>query len=215
MTELPHWAAAHSGRVEASSTGEILFYDGPGLDYHFLRISNEEYSGNRLRLTVEAKPAPEGAGVLGINQWGGHDLGFVFADGRVVQGSTESLTAEVMPDGYLRIEAVWENTHHTVTIGSSLREHLSTVYHGQNRLQWTFRKLEIAGLGFSDWQELSPSDRIVYVDVGARDGIPMSWSSLGPALRPVLVEPDVEEAERLRKTHILRNSVISSFYLLD
>jgi FkbM family methyltransferase len=191
---LDQWSTVHSAR-RLDVDGVLALYDGIARDWHLLRIENDLYAGARISLTLEAKPTAEGATALHVNCWGGRELAFVTREGRCFKRGAESILVRYLPDGWMKIGFIWQNNHRTVSFGTARTSPLSGYYRGDGQCQWLIRRSELSLLG-----AVPRSCKMTVVDVGAREGIDPRWAEIA-GVTSVLIEPDPEEAARLRHAH--------------
>jgi FkbM family methyltransferase len=72
----------------------------------------------------------------------------------------------------------------------------SSVYQGSGHVHFLIRNLSVESQDVS----ISNDDKLVLVDVGAREGLDFAWTPLIDQLQMVMFEPDEVEAERIRLT---------------
>jgi FkbM family methyltransferase len=95
----------------------------------------------------------------------------------------------------MKIAFIWQNDHRTVSFGTARTSPLGGYYLGDGRCQWLIRRIEISPL-----DAVPRSCKMTVLDVGARDGLDPRWFKIA-GMTPILIEPDPEEAARLREAH--------------
>ncbi len=205
---LQDWSAVHSGSLRAGPGG-IIYNDGPGLDYHLIRVRGSQYVG-LLRLHIVAEPLPGGDAELYINPWGGSDVCRIGRDGAVhARGVAHRVNAEYRA-GDLIIDAVFQNNHDSLSIGTS--KGVSGVYQGLNKDQFLFKKIAF----LHETQVEVPRDQqIIFVDVGAMGGLQSEWTIVRNHIRPVMFEPSSVSAKRLREIMAVANPRVPAALVIE
>ncbi len=191
---LSAWTLPHAGSLVPDGSGCLVFTDGAARDYHLIRLADPRCLGQRVRLTITFRPAPGGDAQLHVDHWGEITVCRIGRDGQVLaRGISESIEVTHRPDGFLVASVTYFSSTEVVALGSAQAR---SFYAGEGRAQFIFADIRIEAL---DAAVPDAADRLVLVEYGQRAALAHHWRALGPAIRPVLIQPDPEPIGRLRQ----------------
>lgn len=190
---LSAWVPAHSASIELENDGSIIFNDQSQWDWHLIRVADQKFHA-MVNLRIVAKPLPSCNSEIYVNHWNGVDVCRVTADGTVADAAyARDIGVSKLGDGFIEICVRFFNDHETISVGTS--RGYGGRYQGTSSDQYLFKSIDIS---IEPQSSIKSGEEIIFVDVGARYGLPAEWKALRNMIKPVLFEPDPEEAERLR-----------------
>lgn len=191
---LSAWTLPHAGSLVADGAGCLVFTDGAARDYHLIRLADPRCLGRTVRLTITFRPAPGGDAQLHVDHWGEITVCRIGRDGQVLaRGVSESVEVVRRPDGFLVATVQYFSSTEVVALGSAQAR---SFYAGDGRAQFIFADIRVEVL---EAAVPAAEDRLVLVEYGARFALAHAWRALGPAIRPILIQPDPEAVGRLQQ----------------
>jgi FkbM family methyltransferase len=176
-----------------TDSGTMILSDFGGNDWHIARLAEERFNGCRIHLVLVCRIKGDHRSAIHVNHSGGHIICIVKHDGTIVdKGAAESLAVSRDADDWLTIDVIYSSGTPVFAIGLSKVEPTQHGYHFQEVSTCEIRSVRIDSLPFA-----GGDDRVVFVDVGARAGIPAPWAMIGSQVVPVMFEPDPEAASAL------------------
>jgi FkbM family methyltransferase len=97
-------------------------------------------------------------------------------------------------DGWLSIDVIFPSGTGVFALGLSKVDPIEHFYEGSGSVSCEIRRLSLETLPFD-----AGDDRIAFVDVGARYGLPAPWVWKGSTILPVMFEPEPKSAMHLRE----------------
>ena len=186
----------HAAASALSDSGILKFSDAGGRDWHLIRTEDGQFNGVRLHLSLVCRVEGDPRAGIHINHLGGKIVCVIGQDGTVYdKGICDSLTVEHGTEGWLSIDLTYPSGTHVFALGLSMTNPTDHHYTGDGSITCEVRRLALEPLPFI--ANLG-GDKLVFVDVGARYGLPSQWVWVGSKIQPVMFEPEPLSAEMLR-----------------
>lgn len=196
---LRHWRVAHDLEI-AFRGDELIVSDTPAHSYHLLRLYDDRYLFRLVRMQCVLRGLPGATANFYVHHYGDIDVAEIGLDGTVLnQGTCRRIEVIRQPDGVLHVDLEFLNCHPTLTIGCSKDGH--RVYAGDGREQFALQSIIVdANDATAELSQCPAEDRLVLIDVGGQQGLQLPWLLRADRITPVVFEPLVEEARKLRAT---------------
>jgi FkbM family methyltransferase len=193
--DLRKFKAIHAAEVAVVGFSDVVFSDAGGDGWHLARIEDRNFSGCRLHLTLVCRIKGDAASAIHINHTGGAVVCVVRQDGAVIENAmAESVSVSIGPNGWLTIDATYPSGTPVFALGLSRTSPVKHHYVGDGSLSCEIKSLDIEPLAFR-----AVDNRVVFVDVGARFGLPANWVHVGDNVLPIMFEPEPYGAAELRQ----------------
>ena len=193
------WRVAHDMTAQLRGL-ELIVSDTTAHSYHLLRLHDDQYLFRRVRLRCLLTPLPGATANFYVHHYGDIDVAEIGLDGTIVnRGTCLHLNVEHRPDGRLHVDMEFLNCHPTLSIGCA--KDGRRVYAGDGTEQYAIQEIEVEARDATPELSRCPEDeRIVLVDVGGQEGLPLQWMLRADRIRPIVFEPLSWEADQLRST---------------
>lgn len=191
---LSNFKPAESGTCRVTGD-QLIVTEGRGHGLHIVRASDPRIGSNRIRVTVTYKPTESCNTDLFLEHVGWVLVCRLTRNGQIADsGYSQQIAMTQDYDGCVVASVTYWSADHRVGIGTTRGTDLRS--HGDGQDQYIIQSVSVEIVQAEHVQE---EDRIVFVDVGARGGFSQSMQLRGALVRPILFEPEPEEADGLRR----------------
>ena len=197
QVDLRNFIPVHAADLRVGEGGSAIVTDLGGHDLHLLRMEDEDLNGARVHATIVCRVTGDSDSAIHINHFGGKIICVVGQDGTVHENLMgENLTVSRADPDWLTIDVTYPSGTRFFALGISKVHPIRHAYPGGGASACEIKSVSLEALPFAG---KGVRDRIVYVDVGARHGLPAPWVWAGSKIRPIMFEPEPKSAESLRK----------------
>ncbi len=186
----------HAADLKISDSGTLIFSDKGGWDLHLLRMEDHRINGVRVHANFVCRIEGGPDAAIHVNHFGGKFICVIGHDGTIVEnGLTEKLTVSRDSEGWLTVDLIYPSGTVFFALGLSKSAPILHHWEGDGSRTCELKHISLTPLPFG---EIDESERVVYVDVGARGGLPTQWAWIGSKVRPIMFEPAPIAAEKLK-----------------